>query len=239
MSGARLLKTGLLIVAAIVVLLLAAIVVLPHLVDVNKYAPLLASQIQTLTGRAAKFGSMTVRVLPAPALHVAPVSLAEGNRYPGRDFVRIEAIDVRLRLLPLLRGRVEFGAIVLDRPSVTLIRDAQGHWNFDDLLERTAALRRQGGAPAAEPSGSGAPAIGVGEAVLKGGRLLVYDDAVVRGRRSELTIGPIDARIAGFGLGKESDADLSLGLGKSRLAVTARLTGEGESQVVQAKIDRS
>ena len=238
MSGARVLKWGLGIVAAVVVLLLAAIILLPHLVDVNRYVPLLSSQIQTLTGRAAKFGPMSLRVLPAPALHVAPVSLAEGARYPGRDFVRIEAIDVRLRLLPLLRGRVEFGTIVVDRPSVTVIRDRQGHWNFDDLLERTETLRKQGGATTAPP-GSSAPAVGVGEAVLKGGKLLVYDDAVVPGRRSELTIGPIDARLSGFGIEKETDADLSLGLGKSRLAVTARLKGEGDAQVLEAKIDRS
>src|SRR5262245_39893488 len=142
MSGTRVLKWGLGIVAAVVVLLIAAIVFLPHFVDVNRYAPLLASQIQTLTGRAAKFGPMALRVLPAPALHVAPVALAEGARYPGRDFIRIEAIDVRLRFLPLLRGRVEFGTIVVDRPTVTVIRDRQGRWNFDDLLERAEVLRK-------------------------------------------------------------------------------------------------
>ncbi|HZN02989.1 MAG TPA: AsmA family protein [Candidatus Polarisedimenticolia bacterium] len=240
MSGARTLKWGLGIVAAVVVTLIAAVVLLPLLIDVNRYAPLLSAQTQSLTGRAAKFGPMTLRVLPAPALHVAPVSLAEGARYPGRDFIRIESIDVRLRLLPLFRGRVEFGTIVLDRPTVTVIRDRQGRWNFDDLLERTAALRRQGaGAAGAPPTAGAGPTIGVGEAVLRGGRLLVYDDAVVPGRRSELTVGPIDARLAGFGLRQESDADLSLGLGKSRLAVTARLSGDGEAQVVEAKIDRS
>jgi AsmA protein len=223
-----------------VVILIAAVVLLPHIVDVNRYAPLLATQVQTLTGRAARFGPMTVRVLPAPALHVAPVVLAEGTRYPDREFLRIEAIDVRLRLLPLLRGRVEFGAIVVDRPTVTVIRDRQGRWNFDDLLERAEALRKQGGggAPAATPPAPGG-AFGVGEAVLRGGRLLVYDDAVVPGRRSEMKIEPIDARVAGFGLGKETNADLSLGLGKSRLAATARLIGAGDAQVVEAKIDRS
>ena len=239
MSGTRVLKWGLGIVAAVVVLLIAAIVFLPHLVDVNRYAPLLASQIQTLTGRAAKFGPMALRVLPAPALHVAPVSLAEGARYPGRDFIRIEAIDVRLRFLPLLRGRVEFGTIIVDRPTVTVIRDRQGRWNFDDLLDRAEALRKQGSGAPATPSAPGGPSIGVAEAQLRGGRLVVYDDAVVPGRRSELTIGPIDARLSGFGLRRESDADLSVGLGRSRLAAKARLSGEGEAQVVAATIERS
>lgn len=237
----RVLKWGLGIAAAGVVILIAAVVLLPHVVDVNRYAPLLATQIQTFTGRAARLGPMTVRVLPAPALHVAPVVLAEGARYPDREFVRIEAIDVRLRLLPLLRGRVEFGAIVVDRPTVTVIRDRQGRWNFDDLLERAEALRKQGGAgaPAAAPSAPGGASFGVGEAVLRGGRLLVYDDAVVPGRRSEMKIEPIDARVAGFGLGKETIADLSVGLGKSRLEATARLLGAGDAQVLEAKIDRS
>ena len=240
MSVARAARWGLGIIGTILVLLILSIVLLPRIVDVNRYAPLIASQIETLTGRKATFGPIALRVLPTPAVRVAPVVIAEGARYPGRDFVRIEAIAVRLRLMPLLRGKVEFGTILVERPTVTVIRDRQGRWNFDDLLERAAALRKQGGAAAGSPpAAGGAPSIGIAEAAIQGGRLLVYDDAVTPGKRSELTVAPIEARLSGWGLGAQTDADLSVGLGKSRVQVAARLSGEGEAQVVEAKISRS
>jgi uncharacterized protein involved in outer membrane biogenesis len=240
MGLARAVKWGLGVVAAIVLLLLLGIVFLPRLVDVNRYAPLLAAQIETLTGRKATFGPIALKILPAPAVRVAPVAIAEGAGYPGRDFVRVEAIDVRLRLWPLFRGKVEFGSILVERPTVTVIRDRQGHWNFADLLERAEALKKQAGAPGAPPASPGAaPSIGIGEAVIQGGKLLVYDDAVTPGRRSEATIAPIEARLAGWGLARHTDADLSVGLGKSRVEVTARITGEGDAQVVEAKVARS
>jgi len=240
MSLARAAKWGLGIAGAILLLLVLLVVLLPHLIDVNRYAPLLAAQIETFTGRKATFGPIALRVLPAPAVHVAPVTIAEGARYPGRDFVRVEAIDVHLRFLPLLRGRVEFGSIVLDRPTVTVIRDRQGHWNFDDLLERAEALKKQGGAPGGTAgAGGAAPSIGIGAAEIRGGKLLVYDDAVTSGRRSELTVAPIDARLSGWGLGAHTDADLAVGLGKSSLKASARITGAGDSQVMEATIAKS
>lgn len=240
MSLARAAKWGLGILGAILLVLVLLVVLLPHLVDVNRYTPMLAAQIETLTGRKATFGPIALRVLPAPAVRVAPVVLAEGARYPGREFVRVEAIDVRLRLLPLLRGRVEFGTILVERPTVTVIRDRQGHWNFDDLLARAEALGKQGGASPATPApAGGAPAIGIGQAEIRAGKLLVYDDAVTPGRRAELTVAPIDARLAGWGLGAHSDAALSVGLGKSRLQASARLSGQGDAQVVEATVARS
>jgi AsmA protein len=240
MSLARAAKWGLGIAGAILLLLVLLVILLPHLVDVNRYAPLLAAQIETFTGRKATFGPIALRVLPAPAVHVAPVTLAEGARYPGRDFMRVEGIDVRLRLMPLFRGRVEFGTIVIDRPTVTVIRDRQGQWNFDDLLERAEALKKRGGAATGTPAAGGAaPSIGVGAAEIRGGRLLVYDDAVTPGRRSQLTVAPIDARLSGWGLGAHTDADLSVGLGKSSVKASGRISGAGDSQVMEAKIAKS
>src|SRR5204862_285446 len=90
---------------------------------------------------------------------------------------RLPEIRQALRRMPLFGGRVEFGSIVIERPTVTVIRDPQGHWNFGDLLERAEALKKQGSAAAGGPGTTGgAPAIGIGEAEIRGGRLLVYDD---------------------------------------------------------------
>jgi len=211
----------------VVALLAAAALLLPLLIDVQRFAPVVTGQLRRLTGREVTLGTIALRVLPVPAVTITPVTLGEGPRYPGRDAVRLKSLAVRLRPLPLLRGRLEFSSIVLEQPTVTVIRDRQGRWNFDDLIERAAAMdKAAAAAPEAAPPAA-APALGVARAEIRGGRVLVYDDAVVPGIRSEATIGPIDASVEGWGLGGRTTIDMSAGLGESRLAAKAHLGAPG------------
>jgi AsmA protein len=211
----------------VVALLAAAALLLPLLIDVQRFAPVVTGQLRQLTGREVTLGTIALRILPVPAVTITPVTLGEGPRYPGRDAVRLKSLAVRLRPLPLLRGRLEFSSIVLEQPTVTVIRDRQGRWNFDDLIERAAAMDKAAAVvPEAAPPAA-APALGVARAEIRGGRLLVYDDAVVPGIRSEATIGPIDASVEGWGLGGRTTIDMSAGLGESRLAAKAHLGAPG------------
>jgi AsmA protein len=230
------------VLLAVVVLFVAAALLLPRLVDTRAIASRIADEVKTLTGRTITLGSISFRILPAPAVQVAPVALAEGTRYPGRDFVRLKSLEARLRLLPLFAGRVEIASLLLQEPTVTLIRDRQGRWNFDDLLDRFAALDKgTASSAAASPSPAASPAgrLGIARAEIQGGRLVLYDDAVAPGRRSELHVGPIDAGLAGWGTGRRTTADLSVSLGKSRLQAQATLEGTGQAQAVAAVMKSS
>jgi AsmA protein len=211
----------------ILAILVVAALVLPLVIDVQRFAPVVSGQLRQLTGREVTLGSIALRVLPVPAVTITPVTIGEGPRYPGREAVRLRSLAVRLRPLPLLRGRLVLSSIVLDQPTVTLIRDRQGRWNFDDLIERAAAARKAEAAGAAPAQPSSAPAFGVARAVIRGGRVLVYDDAVVPGARSEAVVGPIDARLEGWGLGGRTTIDMSAGLGESRVAAKAVLEAAG------------
>ena len=211
----------------VVALLAAAALLLPLLIDVQRFAPIVTAQLRQLTGREVTLGTIALRVLPVPAVTITPVTIGEGPRYPGRDAARFRSLAVRLRPLPLLRGRLEFSAIVLDQPTVTLIRDRRGRWNFDDLVERAAAIEKAGAAGPAAARPAAAPALAVARAEIRGGRVLVYDDAVVPGVRSEAVIGPIDAGVEGWGLGGGTTIEMSAGLGASRVAATAHLGAPG------------
>jgi len=212
----------------VVALIAAAALLVPFLIDVQGYAPVVTSQLRQLTGREVTLGTIALRVLPVPAVTITPVTLGEGPRYPGRDAVRLRSLAIRLRPLPLLRGRLEFSSIILEQPTVTLIRDRQGRWSFDDLIDRAAALDKAATAAPEAARPAAAPALGVARAEIRGGRVLVYDDAVVAGARSEAIIGPIDASIEGWGLGGKTSIDMSAGLGESRLAAKAHLGAPGE-----------
>ena len=231
----RWILTGL---GALLALILLAAILLPLLFDLKPIGPAIAGQIQKLTGRKATLGRISLKIFPAPALSVAPVAVAEGPGYPGRDALRIEGVSIRLRLAGLLRGRLEFGTIVIDRPTLTLIRDREGRWNYDDLLKRATALGAEQ-KTARAPAPSGGMGLTVERAVVRGGRVLIYDDAVVAGARTEVRIGPVDAVLSDFGLGGVSRMDLSVGLGKSILRAAARFAGQGGAQRLELTVPAS
>ena len=55
----------------------------------------------------------------------------------------IDRIAVRVRLMPLLSGRVDLPLLRFDRPDVRLLRDAQGRmtWDFSDGTKKDQPLR--------------------------------------------------------------------------------------------------
>jgi uncharacterized protein involved in outer membrane biogenesis len=66
-------------------------------------------------------------------LSLGPLSIANpGWAQEHDDFARIEKVQASLRLLPLLRGRVELPEVVIDRPEVHLARAQDGKVNWPE-----------------------------------------------------------------------------------------------------------
>ncbi len=217
-----------LIAAAVLAgLVVLAAATLPILLDVNRYRPLIVASVQEATGRALGLGTISFTLLPAPGLTVAgPITVSDSASYPGRSALTAESLSVRLGLLSLLRGRANVTSFTLHRPTLTLIRDVRGHWNFDDLVQRGSAAPQAHAGDAGATGGSFS--VLVEKARVTSGRIYVYDDAVLPGRRAEVVITPIEATIRGWGGQAPTDIDLSAGLGKSILKATAQLSSRGE-----------
>jgi hypothetical protein len=60
------------------------------------------------------------------------VTIANPSPFSG-DLAAAEAVVLRYRLLPLLRGRLEFGRLALERPVIDLAMDARGAFNYERL----------------------------------------------------------------------------------------------------------
>jgi uncharacterized protein involved in outer membrane biogenesis len=120
-------------VAVAVVLVLVLVAALPLLVDVPRVQGAVASAASQVLGRQVKFRSLAVRILPFPAIELRGLEVAEDPAF-GRDpFVTLDTGLMRLRLSPLLRGRVEFGEIVLRAPVISVIQNERGRWNVATL----------------------------------------------------------------------------------------------------------
>ena len=121
------------VVAALVLVVVAALIAVPFLVDTLRVQALIASNASQALGRPVKFRSMSISVLPLPAFAQHGLEIAEDPQFGTTPFVQLETGKVRLKLGPLLTGRVELGDIELKKPVITVVQAADGRMNISTL----------------------------------------------------------------------------------------------------------
>jgi AsmA protein len=171
----------LLIAAGIlVVLVVGALVALPMFVPVERIKDELVAQVRNATGRDLSIqGKVSVSAFPSLSVQVSNVALSSPAGFSSKDLVRLGALDVRLKLLPVLSGRVEVDSFVLIDPTITLEVDRNGkaNWVFDAPDGKNAAPKpaAKQGEPAAGASPAAIPEISLGDVRIANGRLIYID----------------------------------------------------------------
>ncbi len=98
-------KKLLIAVGALVVLVVAALVILPSLVPAEKIRQEVVAQVKAATGRDLTIdGKVSVSAFPSLSVQVNSVALSNPPGFQGKEMVRLGALDVRLKLLPILSG---------------------------------------------------------------------------------------------------------------------------------------
>lgn len=137
-------------------LAVAFLAALPYLLDAPKVQAAIADSASQALGRPVRFASLSLSLLPLPALRLTGLSVAEDPKFGTAPFLTVEAGRLRVRLWPLLMGRVEITELTFERPRLALIQAPEGRWNMASL-----------GAP---PGGT--PAAGKGGGAMRAGSLL-------------------------------------------------------------------
>jgi len=121
------------IVALIVVVLLAVVL----FVDPNDYRDDIERIVESKTGRQLSLsGDLHLSIFPWLALEAGPASLGDAPGFGDEPFVSIQQARVGVRLLPLIRGKIEVGNVRLAGARIRLITDEQGRNNWADLGEQ-------------------------------------------------------------------------------------------------------
>lgn len=120
-------------------ILLGAQIAASMLVRTGKMRAYLTTRLERTFGRHVEVGQFSVQILPTPELDVAGVTIGEDPSFGREYFLRAEHLDASLRWMGLLRGHFEFGTISLTRPSLILVRSANGRWNLEDWLPPAGA----------------------------------------------------------------------------------------------------
>ena len=86
----------------------------------------IAKQAALALGRDVAFGEVGVSLRGGLGIRVAELAVADDPAFSKDPFLRTGVLEVRIRILPALRGRIEVGRVVLRSPEITVIRTAQG-----------------------------------------------------------------------------------------------------------------
>ena len=98
----------------------------------------IANSISLALDRKVEVGWVKARLLPQPGFDLENFVVYDDPAYGAEPMLRAEEVTATLRLRSLLRGRLEVGRLSLKEPSFNLVRNEQGHWNLEGLLEKVA-----------------------------------------------------------------------------------------------------
>ena len=124
-------------VISVCLLLLALFLVRPGASRLRGRA---SQSISQAIGRRVEIGSVHLRFLPRPGLEFENLVIHDEVAFGAEPLVRSPDVTAWLRVIPLLRGRIEIASLSLSEASLNLTRDPQGKWNLEDLLTRTARI---------------------------------------------------------------------------------------------------
>ena len=142
------------IAALVLALIVITQVGVSLLVKTRRTRGYLIAHLESSFGRPVQVGQFSMQILPIPELDAEGVTIGEDPAFGHEYFLRAERMTASFRWLGLLRGHFEFGTMSLTRPSLILVRTAEGRWN----LERWLPPARPGGAYAAGAAGPQLPA---------------------------------------------------------------------------------
>jgi AsmA-like C-terminal region/AsmA family len=104
------------------------------LVQHTRIRRVLNARLAAAFGRPVEVGRYSLTLWDGSALVAEPVTVAEDPRFGHEYFLRADALTIRLRWLSLLSGHLELGTLSLSRPSLNLVRAADGRWNIEEWL---------------------------------------------------------------------------------------------------------
>lgn len=135
-------------------LLVVAALVLPPLINLNRYQRRIAEAISNSLGRPVHLASVTLRLLPRPGLALSDVVVEEDPAFGAEPTLRAPSVDAYIRVTSLWRGRLEIGRISFDQPSLNVVRNSEGRWNIGTVLLQASHISN---APTAQRGVSSAP----------------------------------------------------------------------------------
>ena len=102
----------------VLVVMIGAVAALPALIPAERIKTELSERVRAATGRPFTAGSVSVSVFPALAVQVRDAALGNPDGFSSMVMAKLGALDIRLKVFPLLHGQLEVDSFVVTAPMV-------------------------------------------------------------------------------------------------------------------------
>jgi len=162
------------VVGALLVALLLVALILPFVIDANRFRPEIESALNSALNRKVDIGNIRLSIFSG-GVSVENISISDDPSFNKEPFLKAKSLSVNLELLPLIFSRaIHVTGLTIDEPSVTLLRSPAGNWNFSTLGAAPGQTSNAGAtAPAPASSNSATSDLSVRTFSLKNGTLVV------------------------------------------------------------------
>jgi uncharacterized protein involved in outer membrane biogenesis len=220
--------------AILMFMALAGLVLVPQLVDVERYRPQIAERISNWSGRSVSLGGpISLSLLPSPHLTVHDLVVANLPGAQAPELVRVRQVDAAVSFWPLLAGQIEVTSAHLLQPVIALERlpDGRENWAFGKVAMATSGAGNAGGGGPVPPAPR-TEGLKIGGLTLKVASLSI-DDATVSYRSGDRleTTQHVTLKFIGDAVSAPLHAEGNLMLFGSTLAVTADMGRLGRPEV--------
>jgi len=124
--------------AAVVLLMIFIVTLVPVFVNADTFRPTVESQLSSALGREVTMGRLSLSIL-AGNLVADDIAIADDPAYSSVPFIQARRLDVGVEILPLvLHRQVRITRLKIDTPSIQLIQNGTGKWNFSSIGSASA-----------------------------------------------------------------------------------------------------
>lgn len=155
----------------LILVLVGLIFSLPFLIDLNKYQDQYKPVIEEALNRKVQLQDIRLTVWPRIGARIAGFAVLDDPAFGSGPFASLSSLDVGVKLMPLLSGKVEVEEVTLRDPVITVVKNKKGILNV-------ATIGKSGKAAPTEPSKAPIPST---EGPLKILALLAVDQVSIAG----------------------------------------------------------
>ena len=109
------------------------VVALPFLIDLNKYQGQYKPIIEDALNRKVQLQDIRLTVWPQLGAKVAGFAVLDDPAFGSTPFASLTSLDIGIKLVPLLTGKIEVENITLRNPVITVIKNKNGVLNVSTI----------------------------------------------------------------------------------------------------------
>lgn len=120
-------------VAIVLVLLGAIILMLPFLLDLNRYRDQYLPVLEQALHRKVAVEDVRLTLFPTLGVQLRDVVIIDDLTFSSKPFLTVPSVQVAVQWRPLLQGRIQVASVVVENPIGKVIRSTKGDFNTSTM----------------------------------------------------------------------------------------------------------